>query len=183
MASECTHRLCATYINDHIPQPPPASSTDRPTLGTHSWQELGDLIVCVSLSNETFWKDKVRKQRIKDKLTQALQSNWMTEEIYKIRQEVAPDYLRDVSTKYSAYGGVAVLIASGLRSQEFLEELLTNDKSYVQPILDSHLKVVDLLRPDLGIAVRQDIMSAVLAKEIIHQVCLPISTLFYTLFC
>ncbi|KAJ7336629.1 hypothetical protein OS493_011849 [Desmophyllum pertusum] len=163
------HSSLMHKIDENVAKPPPASSTDRPPLGTHSWQELGELVACVSLSNLTFWEDKVRKQKIKDKLKQALQSKWMTEEMFKIRQEVAPDYLRDVSATYSAYGGVAVLIANRLRSPEFLQELLANDQSYVLPILDSHLKVIDLIRPDLAIGVRQDIMSATLAKEIIKQ--------------
>lgn len=96
----------------------------------------------------------------------------MTEQIYQIRQEVASDLLIDIdSYKYSAYGGIAVLLATRLSSPEFLEELLTHDQSYIQPILDSHLRVLDLIRPDLGMDVRQDIMSTLLAKEIHKQVC------------
>ncbi len=171
---EKVHAKFTRKINERIPKPPPASPTKRPPSGTHSWQELGDLEACVSLSNSTFWADKVQKQKIKDKLTQAFRSKWMNNELLKIRNEVAPDFLRDVSEKYSAYGGLAVLIATRLRSQEFLEELLTHDKIYLQPILDSHLRVLDLIRPDLGIEVRQDIMSALLAKEVISKVCLSI---------
>ena len=170
---EKVHASFMRQINEHIPKPPPASPTKRPQSGTHSWQELGDLEACVSLSNTTFWEDKVQKQKIKDKLTQVLRSKWMDNEFLKIRKEVAPNFLRDVSLRYSAYGGIAVLIATRLRSPEFLEELLTNDKIYIQPILNSHLKVLDFIRPDLGIEVRQDIMSALLAKEIVTQVCVP----------
>ena len=173
---EQIHQSLMRKINEHIPRPPPASPTNRPPSGAHSWQELGDLEACVSLSNTTFWEDKVRIQKIKDKLTQVLQSKWMNNEIYQIREEIAPNFLRDASARYSAYGGIAVLIATRLRSKEFLEELLTNDKSYIQPILDSHLKVLDFIRPDLGIAVREDIMSALLAKEIVAKVCFTLWT-------
>ena len=165
-------------IHDHIPKPPPVSPPVRPSTGTHSWQELGDLEACLSLSNLTFWGDKVLKQKIKDKLNQVFQSNWMTEEIFSMRKEVTPHFLRDVSDRYSAYGGIAVLIATRLRSREFLEELLSNDKSYIQPIMDSHLKVLDLIRPDLGIEVRQEIMSALLSKEIVNQVSSFLIALF-----
>ncbi|XP_078353573.1 uncharacterized protein LOC144638230 [Oculina patagonica] len=163
---EQIHESLMRKINERIPDPPPASPTIRPPLDTHSWQELADLEACVSLSNTSFWEDKVQIQKIKDKLTQALRSKWMNNELYKIREQVAPNFLREASARYSAYGGIAVLIATRLRSKEFLEELLTKDKSYIQPILDSHLKILDFIRPDLGIAVREDIMSALTAKEI-----------------
>ncbi|XP_078358813.1 uncharacterized protein LOC144643433 [Oculina patagonica] len=166
---EQIHESLMRKINEHIPKPPPASPTNRPPLDTHSWQELADLEACVSLSNTTFWEDKVQIQKIKDKLSQALRSKWMNNELYKIREQVAPNFLREASARYSAYGGIPVLIATRLRSKEFLEELLTKDKSYIQPILDSHLKVLDFIRPDLGIAVREDIMSALTAKEITAQ--------------
>ena len=169
---ERVHASLIRKIHDHLPKPPPASTTNRPAIGTHCWQELGDLQACVSLSNLTFWNDKVQHQRIRDRLTQVLRSKWMNDKIYEIRQEVASDLLIDIdSYKYSAYGGIAVLIATRLSSPEFLEELLTHDQSYIQPILDSHLRVLDLIRPDLGIDVRQDIMSTLLAKEIHQQVC------------
>ena len=105
----------------------------------------------------------------------------MTEEIFKMRKQVTPHFLRDVSTRYSAYGGIAVLIATRLRSPEFLEELLSHDRSYIQPIMDSHLKVLDLIRPDLGIEVRQEIMSALLSKEIVNQVSLISNIVFCTI--
>ncbi|XP_078363428.1 uncharacterized protein LOC144647504 [Oculina patagonica] len=160
------HEAIVRKINEYIPEPPPASPRTRPSLGTPSWQQLGDLEASVALSNTTFWKDKVRIQRIKDKLTRVLQSKWMNDQIVDIREEVAPGFLEEASDRYSAYGGIAVLIATRLRSGAFLEELLTKDKTFIQPILDSHLKVLDFIRPDLGIAVREDIMSALLAKEI-----------------
>ncbi len=172
---EQIHESLMRKINEHIPKPPPASPTNtRPPIDTHSWQKLGDLKACVSLSNTTFWEDKVQIQKIKDELTQVLRSEWMNNELNKIREQVAPDFLREASARYSAYGGIAVLIATRLRSKEFLRELLTKDKSYIQPILDSHLKIVDFIRPDLGIEVREDIISAILAKEIIAQVCLTL---------
>ena len=175
---ERVHVLLMQKIHDHIPKPPPASSTARPRRDTHSWQEFGDLQACVSLSNLTFWENKVQHQKLHDKLTQLLKSKWMTEQIYHIRQTVMPDLIIDIdSSKYSAYGGIAVLIASRLKSPDFLEELLTHDKSYIRPILDSYLIVLDLLRPDLGIEVRQDIMSSLLAKEILNQVGSPFITL------
>ncbi|KAL9983773.1 hypothetical protein ACROYT_G005997 [Oculina patagonica] len=170
--NEIGERIHASFmrkISERFPKPPPARPTKRPASGKHSWQELGDLEACVSLSNSSFWANKVQNQKVKDRLTQVLQSKWMNNEIFKIRQEVAPDFLRNASAKYSAYGGIAVLIATRLRSPEFLEELLTNDQSYIQPILDSHLKILDFIRPDLGIAVREDIMSALLAKEIVAK--------------
>ncbi|XP_078357320.1 uncharacterized protein LOC144642213 [Oculina patagonica] len=163
---EQIHESLMRKIHERLPKPPPASPTSRPPTDTHSWQELADLEACVSISNTTFWEDKVQIQKIKDKLTQVFRSKWMNNELYKIREEVAPNFLREASARYSAYGGIPVLIATRLRSREFLEELLTNDKSYIQPILDSHLKILDFIRPDLGIAVREDIMSALLAKEI-----------------
>ena len=166
------HALINETIHNNMPKPPPESSISRPREGIHSWEELGYLKACVSLSNSTFWGDKVEKQKIKDRLTQTLQSNWMAGEISKIRQKARKDFLRDASAKYSAYGGIAVLIANRLRSQEFLEELLTMDESSIRAILDSHLKILDIIRPDLGIEVRQDIISAMLAKGIIMQVCL-----------
>lgn len=169
---ERVHASLIRKIHAHLPKPPPARPTNRPASGSHSWQELGDLQACVILSNLTFWNNKVQQQRIRDRLTQVLQSKWMTEQIYQIRQEVASDLLIDIdSYKYSAYGGIAVLLATRLSSPEFLEELLTHDQSYIQPILDSHLRVLDLIRPDLGMDVRQDIMSTLLAKEIHKQVC------------
>lgn len=175
---ERVNEMLMSTIGDHIPKPPPASPTIRPPPGAHSWQEIGDLEACLSLSNLTFWEDKVLKQKIKDKLNQVFQSKWMTEEIFKMRNEVIPRLLRDVSNRYSAYGGIAVLIATRLRSREFLEELLSNDRSYIQPIMDSHLKVLDLIRPDLGIEVRQEIMSALLSKEIVNQVSSFLIALF-----
>ena len=177
---EQIHESLLRKINEHIPKPPPAPSTTRPSTDTHSWQELGDLEACVSLSNSSFWEDKVQIQKIKDKLTQVMQSKWMNNEMYKIREQVAPNFIQEASARYSAYGGVAVLIGTRLRSKEFLEELITNDKSFIQPILDSHLKVLDFIRPDLGIAVREDVMSALLAKEIVSKVCI---TLFCKGFC
>ena len=174
---EQVNEMLMRKIHDHIPKPPPASPPVRQPIGTHSWQELGDLEACLSLSNLTFWGDKVLKQKIKDNLQDVFQSKWMTEEIFKMRKEVTPHFLRDVSTRYSAYGGIAVLIASRLRSAEFLEELLSHDRSYIQPIMDSHLKVLDLIRPDLGIEVRQDIMSALLSKELVNQVSSPLLAL------
>ena len=175
---EQVNKILMRKIHDHIPKPPPASPSVRPPTGTHSWQELGDLEACLSLSNLTFWGDKVLKQKIKDKLKQVFQSKWMSEQIFTMRKEVTPHFLRDVSNRYSAYGGIAVLIATRLRSPEFLEELLTHDRSYIKPILDSHLKVLDLIRPDLGIEVRQDILSAVLSKEIVNQVSSPLIAQF-----
>ncbi|XP_078357295.1 uncharacterized protein LOC144642185 [Oculina patagonica] len=167
---EQVHASLMRKINEHIPKPPPASPTARPPRGTHSWQELGDLHACVFLSNLTFWENKIQHQKLHDKLTQLLQSKWMTKQIYEIRQEVAPDLTIDIdSKKYSAYGGIAVLIATRLKSPDFLEQLLTHDKSYVLPILDSYLKVLDLLQPKLGIEVRQDLMSTLLAREILNQ--------------
>ena len=166
------HALINESINNNIPKPPPESTISKPPKGIHSWEELGHLKSCVSLSNSTFWGDKVEKQKIKDRLTQVLQSNWMAGEISKIRQQARKNFLRDASTKYSAYGGIAVLIANRLRSQEFLEELLTKDESSIRAILDSHLKTLDIIRPDLGIEVRQDIISAMLVKGIIMQVFL-----------
>lgn len=44
--------------------------------------------------------------------------------------------------------------------------------------MDSHLKVLDLIRPDLGIEVRQEIMSALLSKEIVNQVSSFLIALF-----
>ena len=176
---EQVNEILLRNIHDHVPEPPPASPPVRPPIGTHGWQELGDLEACLSLSNLTFWGNKVLKQKIKDKLEQVFQSKWMTEEIFKMRKQVTPHFLRDVSTRYSAYGGIAVLIATRLRSPEFLEELLSQDRSYIQPIMDSHLKVLDLIRPDLGIEVRQEIMSALLSKEIVNQV----SSISNTVFC
>ena len=162
-------------IDDCTPKPPPASPISRPSIGTHSWRELGYLKACVTLSNLTFWADKVQKQKIKDKLKAVLQSKWMTEQMYQIRLKEASNsrLLHDASTKYSAYGGIAVLLANRLTSPQFLEELLTKDELNIRTILDSHLKVIDLIRPDLGIEVRQDIMSALLAKGILMQVCSP----------
>ena len=172
---EQVHAALIRKLNDHIPEPPPANPTARPPRGTHSWQEFGDLQVCVSLANLTFWENKVEHQKIHDKLNQLLQSKWMTKQIYQIRQAVVPDLVIDIdSNKYSAYGGIATLIATRLKNPEFLEELLTHDKSYIRPILDSYLTVLDLFRPDLGIEVRQDIMSTLLAKEILNQVCSPL---------
>ena len=171
---EQVNEILFRKIHDRIPKPPPASPPVRPPNDIDSWQELGDLEACLSLSNLTFWGDKVLKQRIKDKLEQVFQSKWMTEEIFEMRKQVTPLFLRDVSTRYSAYGGIAVLIATRLRSPELLEELLSYDRSYIQPIMDSQLKVLDLIRPDLGIEVRQDIMSALLAKEIVNQVSSPL---------
>lgn len=80
------HALINENIDNYIPKPPPESPISRPPIGIHSWQELGHLKACVSLSNSTFWGDKVEKQKIKDRLTQTLQSNWMAREISKIRQ-------------------------------------------------------------------------------------------------
>ena len=177
-------------IHDHIPKPPSASPPDGQLVDKNSsrratcWQELGDLEACLSLSNSTFWGDKVRKQKIKDKLKQVFSSKWMTEEIFEMRKQVTPHFLRDVSNRYSAYGGVAVLIANRLRSPDFLEELLSHEKSYIQPIMDSQLKVLDLIRPDLGIEVRQDIMSALLSKEIVNEVSSTLIAQFInTVFC
>ena len=170
---EKVHASFMRQINEHIPKPPPAPSTKKPPKGTHSWQELGYLEACVSLSNSTFWSNKVQTQKIKDKLTQVLGSKWMNNEFLKMRKTIAPNFLRDISERYSAYGGIAVLIATRLRSPEFLEELLTKDKIYIPPIFNSHLRVLDVIRPDLGIAVREDIMSTLLAKEIVTQVCVP----------
>lgn len=181
---EQVNEILLRKIHDHIPKPPPASPPVRPPTGTHSWQELGDLEACLSLSNLTFWGSKVLKQKIKDKLKQVFQSKWMTEEIFKMRKQVTPHFLRDVSNRYSAYGGVAVLIANRLRSPEFLEELLSHDGSYIKPIMDSYLKVLDLIRPDLGIEVRQDIMSALLSKEIVNEVSSTLIAQFInTMFC
>lgn len=169
------HDSLMSKIRNHIPEPPPHDQK-RSSSVTHSWQELGELEACVSLSNLTFWEEKVQKQKIKDRLKLVLMSKWMNGEILKIRQQVTPTVLHEASARYSAYGGIAVLIATRLRSPEFLEELLTNDKSYIQPILDSHLKVLDVIRPDLGLEAREDIMSALLAKEILKEVCFPSNT-------
>ena len=169
---ERVHETLMRKITDHIPQPPPAIPTKRPKSDTPSWQIIADYEACVSLSNLTFWEDKVQKQKLKDKLTEVLQSKWMAAEILEIRKSVAPDFLQDASARYSAYGGIAVLIASRLRSPEFLQELLTNEETYIKPILDSHLKILDFIRPDLGVSVREDIMSALMAKEISTKVCI-----------
>ena len=116
------------------------------------------------------WKDKVLKRKIKDKLQQLFNSEWMKREMATLTSQIAPEVMRDASLKYSSYGGIAVLIANRLRGPDFLEQLLIQDLPTLKLVLHSYLPVLDAIRPDLGLSARKDIISSLIARVVVNQV-------------
>ena len=160
-------------LHSHVPKPPGDDSQtakdSSPEIDS-KWQEFGEVTACLYLSNMSDWKTKVQKQRIQDKLEHFLNSEWMKEQMIAITSKLAPEILRNVSSNYSSYGGIAVFIANQLRSPAFLEQLLHEDLPSITLALQSHLPLLDSLRPDLGIAARKDITSMMLARTIVDKV-------------
>ena len=122
------------------------------------------------MSDMSDWKDKVLKRKIKDKLQQLFNSEWMKGEMATLTSQIAPEVMRDASLKYSSYGGIAVLIANRLRGPDFLEQLLIQDLPTLKLVLHSYLPVLDAIRPDLGLSARKDIISSLIARVVVNQV-------------
>ena len=156
-------------IKSSLPQPP-GSDSDTERDPDPRWQTVGDAEACYYMSDMSDWKDKVLKQKIKDKLQQLFNSEWMKGEMATLTSQIAPEVMRDASLKYSSYGGIAVLIANRLRGPDFLEQLLIQDLPTLKLVLHSYLPVLDAIRPDLGLSARKDIISSLIARAVLNQV-------------
>ena len=162
-----------TAISDKIkaslPQPPGSDSNTKRD-PDQRWQTVGDAEACYYMSDMSHWKGKVLKQKIKDKLQQLFNSEWMKGEMATLISQIAPKVMHDASLKYSSYGGIAVLIANRLRGPDFLEQLLIQDLSTLKLVLSSYLPVLDAIRPDLGLSARKDIITSLIARAVLNQV-------------
>lgn len=156
-------------IKSSLPQPP-GSESDTGRDPDPRWQTAGDAEACYYMSDMSHWKDKVLKRKIKDKLQQLFNSEWMKGEMATLTSQIAPEVMRDASLKYSSYGGIAVLIANRLRGPDFLEQLLIQDLPTLKLVLHSYLPVLDAIRPDLGLSARKDIISSLIARAVLNQV-------------
>ena len=135
-----------------------------------TWCILGDLYVSRAFDSTTMWKNKVNIKRIGTRMRNEMKKEWMKNYMDNFyRLNIKPNF-GEKYKKFAGFGGFAKVIANNLQNPVFLKELLSSSTAQQKNVIQSQLRILHFLDPELQSVTMSNIMGYLVTHQALIKV-------------
>ena len=116
---------------------------------TDTWCVLGEYSLSRALDATDTWHEKVDMNMILSKMKDEMQKQWVKDYISIYYDNYIDRYFTDDYKKYAAYGGFSKVVANNLLNPPTLKKIMDLPYREGQKVIQSQLKILHLLDPDI----------------------------------